>query len=292
MNFSFSTFFQTVFLLFLFLHGWGVQAQTETGEASYYADSFQGRPTASGQPYDRNKFTCAHRTLPFGTRVQVTRTDNGKSVVVTVNDRGPHKKGRIVDLSYAAANQIGLVRDGIAPVGIEVVGTTAQPASNPTATTPPVNPPPVVRPSPNAATLPLRDHNGNLIGTAPNTSTPAMPNTAPTTATGTAVPVPGLEDAAKQAPTLYQFVAFKLDAEGFGVQVGAYFNFYKLMQAMDDLSEKGVQNTMVQSSLKDGKPVFRILVGPYANRTEANNSKKQLEKKKIKGIVLDLSTLK
>ena len=69
-------------------------AQTEVGEASYYEAKFQDRPTASGEAYDKNKFTCAHRTLPFGTRVKVTRPDNGKSVVVRVNDRGPHVAGK------------------------------------------------------------------------------------------------------------------------------------------------------------------------------------------------------
>lgn len=284
-------------------------AQTERGEASYYADSFQGKPTASGEPYDRNKLTAAHRTLPFGTRLRVTRTDNGKSVVVKVNDRGPHKAGRIVDLSYAAAAQVGLVRDGIAPVKIEVVGSspsasnnvpanttaTTRPTTNSNASRPrPTNvssTPPNTLPSPprNVGDLPLRDHAGNLIGAGGETTSTT---TQPTTTATAAAPTPGMEDAQKYTPALYQFVAFKLDSEGYGVQVGAFFNFYRLMQAMDDLAEKGIQNTMVQSSLKDGKPVFRILVGPFDKRTQANQVKKSLASKKIKGIVVDLSGLK
>lgn len=278
-------------------------AQTEKGEASYYADSFQGKPTANGEPYDRNKLTAAHRTLPFGTRLRVTRTDNGKSVVVRVNDRGPHKAGRVVDLSYAAAAQIGLVRDGVAPVKIEVVGSSSTASTSVPATTnntyrPPTAPrrpnntstPPNTLPSPprNVGNLPLRDHGGNLIvgGGA------AKPATNSTQANETAPAAPGMEDAKKYTPTLYQFVAFKLDAEGYGVQVGAFFNYYRLMEAMDDLAEKGIQNTMVQSSLKNGKPVFRILVGPFDKRTQANQVKKSLASKKIKGIVIDLSSLK
>ncbi|MEL7531699.1 MAG: septal ring lytic transglycosylase RlpA family protein [Bacteroidota bacterium] len=289
-------------------------AQTERGEASYYADSFQGKPTASGEPYDRNKLTAAHRTLPFGTRLKVTRTDNGKSVVVKVNDRGPHKAGRIVDLSYAAAAQIGLVRDGVAPVKIEVVGSSASasnnvPANN-TSTRPTSNnanvgrptssrpstvasSPPNTLPTPprNVGDLPLRDHAGNLIG-AGNEAAPSGNASPASTAAEVANPAPGMEDAKKYTPALYQFVAFKLDSEGYGVQVGAFFNFYRLMAAMDELSDKGIQNTMVQSSLKDGKPVFRILVGPYDKRTQANQVKKSLASKKIKGIVVDLSSLK
>ncbi|MEM6343322.1 MAG: septal ring lytic transglycosylase RlpA family protein [Bacteroidota bacterium] len=291
-----------------------LSAQTESGEASYYADSFQGKPTASGEPYDRNKLTAAHRTLPFGTRLKVTRTDNGKSVVVKVNDRGPHKAGRVVDLSYAAAAQVGLVRDGVAPVKIEVVGssstaTNSVPANN-TATRPPRNndvgrpnnvrpnnsyasTPPNTLPTPprNVGDLPLRDHSGNLIGAGAEAS-PSGNASPSSNATEVAIPAPGMEDASKYTPALYQFVAFKLDSEGYGVQVGAFFNFYRLMAAMDDLADKGIQNTMVQSSLKDGKPVFRILVGPYDKRTQANQVKKSLASKKINGIVVDLSSLK
>jgi len=91
---------------------------TETGKASYYADKFEGRPTASGEKYDQNKMTAAHRTLPFGTKVTVTNQANGRSVTVTVNDRGPFAAGRIIDVSKKAANQLGMVAAGVANVKI------------------------------------------------------------------------------------------------------------------------------------------------------------------------------
>lgn len=94
---------------------------TQAGTASYYADSLAGHPTASGEPYDPRELTAAHRSLPFGTRVEVARED-GRSVVVRINDRGPFgKKKRIVDLSRAAARAIGLDREGIATVTLRVV---------------------------------------------------------------------------------------------------------------------------------------------------------------------------
>ncbi|WP_457638322.1 septal ring lytic transglycosylase RlpA family protein [Oceanithermus sp.] len=93
----------------------------EVGIASWYGPNFNGKKTASGEIYDMNALTAAHRTLPFGTLVQVTRLDNGASVVVRINDRGPFKKNRIIDLSYAAARQIGLIKSGTALVRIEVV---------------------------------------------------------------------------------------------------------------------------------------------------------------------------
>ena len=97
-----------------------VMAGAEEGSASYYADSLSGNPTASGEPYDKNAFTAAHRTLAFDTMVQVTNLDNGKSVVVRINDRGPHAKNRIIDVSGAAAKQLGLMDSGSAKVRLEV----------------------------------------------------------------------------------------------------------------------------------------------------------------------------
>ena len=104
-------------------HGGGSTPDTtgdaEQGLASFYADSLRGRPTASGAPYDPAAFTCAHRSLPFGTRVRVTELARGRSVVVTVNDRGPFVRGRVIDLSRAAAAALGIIGRGVARVRVE-----------------------------------------------------------------------------------------------------------------------------------------------------------------------------
>ena len=92
----------------------------ESGKASYYAMKFQGRKTASGEPYDQSEKTAAHRNLPFGTILKVTNTRNGKSVTVRVNDRGPFVKGRIVDLSSAAFSRIADLKTGVIDVQIEI----------------------------------------------------------------------------------------------------------------------------------------------------------------------------
>ena len=91
------------------------------GLASWYGQQHQGRATASGEAFDMNKLTAAHRTLPFGTRLRVTNVDNGKSVVVRVNDRGPFAAGRILDVSLAAAKALGMVEAGVARVEIVVL---------------------------------------------------------------------------------------------------------------------------------------------------------------------------
>ena len=90
----------------------------DTGLASWYGERFQGRRTASGERFDLHQFTAAHRTLPFGTRVRVHNLDNGREVVVRINDRGPFKGGRVIDLSRAAAAAIGIVQSGTARVAV------------------------------------------------------------------------------------------------------------------------------------------------------------------------------
>ncbi len=93
----------------------------QEGIASYYADEFNGRKTSSGEIFDMNKLTCAHQKYEFGTRLRVVNLDNGKSCEVVVNDRGPFVADRIVDLSYAAARNIGMIGTGTARVRLEVL---------------------------------------------------------------------------------------------------------------------------------------------------------------------------
>ena len=89
--------------------------------ASYYGEGFHGRKTASGEVFDQWKLTCAHRDLPFGTRLKVTNLENNRSVIVRVNDRGPWVRGRIIDLSYAAAKKLGMIQEGVVKVKIEKI---------------------------------------------------------------------------------------------------------------------------------------------------------------------------
>ncbi len=90
----------------------------EEGVASYYSDRYHGRKTASGAIHDQSAMTAAHRTLPFGTRVRVRNLENGREVVVQITDRGPFVKGRVIDLSRRAAEQLKMVNSGIVPVRV------------------------------------------------------------------------------------------------------------------------------------------------------------------------------
>ena len=103
----------------------------ESGRASWYGTKFHGKRTSSGEPYDMYQMTAAHKTLPLPTYVRVTRKSNGRSVIVKVNDRGPFHTGRIIDLSYAAAARLDLLKEGSAEVVVETVepGTVATSAA-------------------------------------------------------------------------------------------------------------------------------------------------------------------
>jgi rare lipoprotein A len=95
--------------------------RTQEGLGTWYGGSLHGRPTASGERFDKNALTAAHRTLPMGTRVRVTNKRNGKSVVLRINDRGPYGKGRVIDVSEAAARRLDMIDAGVVPVRIEVL---------------------------------------------------------------------------------------------------------------------------------------------------------------------------
>lgn len=110
-----------IIILYAVVHQHASSQTTEVGLASYYHDKFEGKTTASGQVYDKTKLTAAHRKLPFNTKVRVTNLVNNQTIIVTINDRGPFKKNRIIDVSKAAAIKLDIVRAGIVKVKIEVL---------------------------------------------------------------------------------------------------------------------------------------------------------------------------
>jgi len=97
----------------------------ERGNAAYYADKLHGRPTASGEIYDKNAYTTAHKTIPFGTIVKITNLENGKSINLKVNDRGPFHPDKMVDVSRVAAEYLDIIKQGVAPVQLEIMGNDA-----------------------------------------------------------------------------------------------------------------------------------------------------------------------
>lgn len=116
---KFSRYLLPLIILFSAFTAQAVNA--EEGIAAYYSNKFQGKKMVNGKPYDKNKLTAAHKTLPLGTKVKVTDLQNNSSVTVIITDRGPHSKKRIIDLSYAAAQKINLIHAGLSRVRLDIV---------------------------------------------------------------------------------------------------------------------------------------------------------------------------
>lgn len=278
--------------------GLGFQAimAQEVGEASYYNDKYHLKnKTASGELYDKTKLTAAHRTLPFNTRVRVTNLTNGKIVEARINDRGPFKPTRIIDLSRAAAEQIGLIRAGVARVKVEVISAGNAGNSGTVSSRPPASSRP--RKNVDISGLPVVDLNGNPVSNVPdpNAATEAE-DPVQTGIPDAGRPVPGAEPAvnpelAKYTPRLFRMLAFKEPSEGYGVQVGAFFTYFRLLEALDGLSAKGYQNTLVHNGVKDGKPIFRIIIGPYTKKKDADAMRKRLKRARVDGLTIEIAKL-
>ncbi|MCQ2094933.1 MAG: septal ring lytic transglycosylase RlpA family protein [Bacteroidaceae bacterium] len=121
---------ELIIILLLCCIATNLSAQTYTGKASYYGSGFHGRKCANGEAYNMYKYTCAHKSLPFGTKLKVTNNRNGKSTIVEVTDRGPYAKGRIIDLSKAAAMELDMVKAGVANVTIEIINDSETETDN------------------------------------------------------------------------------------------------------------------------------------------------------------------
>lgn len=235
-----------------------LQAQSaQYGDAAYYSDELHGRATASGELYDKNKLTCAHKTLPLGSIIKVTRVDNGRSVRVRVNDCGPHTKGRIVDLSRAAAEKINLVWDGVTRVRIDVIsrGRGKSPCEMSTQAVPTAF-------SEDGSRITIR-------GGEPSIGVPSANGLVAPSTIGT-----------------YPINALRPMIGGFAVQVASFTQFENTAAKADEMESKGFKNVLINT---DGLN-YRVLLGPFDNKSSAESYQKNLQSKyKIKGFVVDLA---
>jgi rare lipoprotein A len=296
--------------LTLFLFSFTLMLNEEFGKAAYYADALHGRKTASGDLYDKTAFTCSHKSLPFGTRVRVSRLDNNKSVEVVVNDRGPYKEGYVVDLSRRAAEAIDLVRDGVTRVKVEVVAAVEQPAavsapapSAPAGTVKTVAagkvPIATVRPATTTAASQTTVAESQRPATYSTTATtaravPQPVQQAPTLtarATGptTAPNAPKLQSKSAsttkaQAPhttSLYKVDLKKGNKEGFGVQISTLSDANNLLPTLSKLEKNWPGKTLVLADTDElaQTTVYKIVIGAFPDRKAAEAQQKQIAKK-------------
>ncbi|MBO2008460.1 septal ring lytic transglycosylase RlpA family protein [Hymenobacter negativus] len=245
------------------------------GRASWYGSYFQGRRTSSGERYNRFKYTCAHKTLPFGTRLRVTNVKNGKSVVVRVSDRGPFRHQRILDLSEAAARPLGVVDCGAATVIAEVVADDAPlgPATTPE----------------NFATLYAADPNPAAAFTtysvAPEPSISPADSTARVAATATLLAA----STATKAEVITAVESVNCPS-GFFIQAGSFIdaaNATSVQARIKSLLPEIQVN--ISQDLVDGRQRSRVLVGQFGERPEAEAVRQQLLVWGIGGLVREVA---
>jgi len=242
------------------------------GRASWYGSYFQGRRTTSGERYNRFAYTCAHKTLPFGTRLRVTNVKNGKSVVVRISDRGPFRHERILDLSEIAARPLGITECGAATVVAEIVAanTPLGPATTPE----------------NLAALFAADPNPNAAFTTYKVPA-AIEVAAPATTTEKATLVAASPVRNVQVMTATETANCPA---GFLIQAGSF---------VDEANARSVQarikallpdvNVQVAQDLLDGRQRSRVLIGNFGERPEAEAVRQQLLVWGIGGLVREVA---
>jgi rare lipoprotein A len=237
---------------------------SETGIASWYGDPYHGRRAANGEIYDMERMTAAHRTLPFNTWVRVKNLDNGKTVDVRIQDRGPFVNKRIIDLSRAAAREIEMIGPGTAKVKLTVIAQSSVVA--PSMLNEPVSPRPTVAKAP-SVTPPF------IV--APRTEVPSPATSSP--------PV-------TSAPPVIATPPSPVEAELFAVQIGAFQDRAKAEALRATMKEKyGIARIIV----REGKvPFYRVLVGEEESTEKAGELAERMRAEKTDGFVVRIDTVR
>jgi rare lipoprotein A len=220
---------------------------TQQGKASYYAAKFDGRPTANGEKFTNKNLTAAHPTLAFNSLVKVTNVKNGKSVIVRINDRGPHTKARILDMSKAAAQEIDMIQSGIATVNIEVVGTS----ENMQATKQDIQVVAVNKPS---LKTPAADPDRRI----------------------------NIPFSIGHTYSMWGTERFPI---GYGIQVASFADLDNAKGVCKELLAAEVKEAYIQVEWKSGEKVHRVLAGSFPDEVQAQDYKYALEKLGFPGFI-------
>lgn len=233
-----------------------VFAQTQTGKASFYANQFEGRQTASGEIYSHNKMTAAHRKLPFGTKVKVTNLTNNKSVIVEVNDRGPFIRGRIIDLSRSAAKKLDFIGLGVADVTMQVLDSSTTVSDN---------------------------HIDDADEEVPQTP-PQDKNTPNKSSSDNKSKVDKSEE-----KEFYKLSVDKLNPNFFGVQIGSFQELANLIRLSNNLKLSYNEEVTVQVKTFNEVKVYTLILGEFKNRLAAERFRSKIDKKYPDAFIVDMT---
>jgi rare lipoprotein A len=242
----------TSFIILLLLFQFSVFAQNydETGGCSYYADNFQGHGTASGEKYSKDLLTAAHKTLPFNTLLRVTNLRNNKSVIVRVNDRGPYIQGRIIDISGAAAREIGMISSGVVQAHVEYVGMANADSVKQALQQNPV-------------TQPEKKNDTTAAGNKQADQTQKNPKAQET----------------QKTKTLFYDQDYKeCRPKGFGVQVGTYVSNSNCRNAMHEYEAKYQARAFMGVDKKGKVMLFRLVMGQFKSKESAESLRALIKK--------------
>lgn len=273
----------------------------EVGYAMYYADYLHGQSTALGEIYNKYELTAAHMTHPKGTLLKVTRLDNGKSVTVRVNDRGNFGDKLIVDLSWAAAMELDMIKEGKVMVRAEVVGqsNTNPSASNIRATTDPTadsydNQPTFdnSRFTTKSGQTQPQSSSRNFNYYPGSTSDSRSGNTSPRPAVSGDLrarsPYADQTDTYETYSTRSAYTTSSLNS-GYGVQIGSYSVYDNAERQVKKLREEGISNTYIREGYSGGKRLYRVVIGSFSSRDSAADYLQRLRNRYLAdGIVVNL----
>ena len=303
---------KNIFLLLVCFCLSTVSAQeSEYGIASYYGDEYQGGETASGQRYDKNLLTAAHKTLPMGTKVRVTRIDTKKTVDVTINDRGPYFKGRILDLSGRAAEVLGIRKDGTANTQLDVLGkggavaaktkTKAPTKKAPVSKKDPKKSPPTPRPkanvpAPRPKTTPKPAVNEPEVFKSKGKTTATKPAKKKTTYVPAKKEVDAEGADAFELVTgknynqygLYKIELTKPKNAKYGVQVASLSSYSNALKQVANLQGKWFKNILLNIEPGVKSPNFKVILGPFPDAETAKSYQRHAKKKGVNGFVINL----
>lgn len=316
----FSGFLMCVLLLPFTLWGQAV-GTTGTGLASYFSNEFHGSTTKYGEVYNRNDLVAAHKTYPYNSRVRVTNLDNNQQVTVRIVDQGPFIQGRIIEVSYRAAELLGMLDSKTAKVHIELlsngdavaaVAAGDAPATRLADQTPRVSPPPpptsgVIAPPSNTSPAPPPAEEIPAPSTAErvvSAPAPAINDRAnsPEEAAAVAEENKGKKEALTYAPVqnkmmtkgkfgtgLYKVEIREPGSGTHGVQIASLSTLESAMQEVAKLQAKWFEDILINCVETDGKMSYKIILGPHESQAAASSYARQLLKKhKIKGFVVTL----
>lgn len=266
-----------IFFLFSFAQ---LQAQlgfTQTGKASYYNDRFQGAKTNSGEKYDMNGFTAAHRELPLNTKIKVTNLKNNKSVVVRINDRGPFHHVRILDVSKAAAKELDMISQGVANIKIEVVELSDESAKDSKTITTPTSPSkehktPITEPSAVTAKTETKEI---PKGNESNKNTEIVKNETENNKSNneSEKPTVDLKEASSdifKAGYVYNLHGMIQNPKGYGIQVGSFSHIFNTLKYCKNMTDLGFSKLFIKVDKESNGTSYKVLIGDYAQEDDAN----------------------